>query len=308
MKLKRQPISILCYDRKYAKNNCYISQIIGILNEHFDVKLFSLKSITEKSRVYRKGSPVISLLQMRHLVTKSEQITRFLMDSPLTVYDQDPWESFIDEGSINGSYKIITESMNVKGFWNTSKWWTNFVEGEGFNSTFVQMGIAPKYITRGLEWNKRDSTPFFQGSLHEYRINFFNDINDIGLDVNLRKSTNYKKFLKNLRSQRFFLHTSHPGWEIYGKTYCVNCCWIKDIEAASQGCFSIRNIDAEYADTKIDRIPSIITYKSINEIPNLINKIENLSSIEINQITNKSLDAIRSNYSWNQLIDSAFNI
>jgi hypothetical protein len=267
-----------------------------------------LKSITEKGKDYRKGSPVISLLQMRHLVARREKIKRFLMENPVTVYDQDPWESFIDDGSLNGSYKLVTESLNVKSFWNTSKWWTNFVVSEGFDSTFVQMGIAPKYITQGLAWDRRASAPFFQGSLHPYRINFFNDLNKIGVNVNLKESVNYKGFLKNLRSEKFFLHTSHPGWEISGKAYCVNCCWIKDIEAASQGCFSIRNIDEEYLDAKIDRIPSITTYKSINEIPTLIDEIENLSSIEINQIINKSLAVIRSSFSWTQLIDLTSNI
>ena len=305
---QRQPITVLVYDRKYAKNNCYISQIIGMLNQHFDVRLFSLKSITETGKVYGGHSPVLSLLQMRHLVTNREKISKFLADKPLTVYDQDPWESFIDEGSLNGSYKIISESLNVKSFWNTSKWWTNFVEGQGFISNFVQMGISPKYITRGLRWEKRKSIPFFQGTLHQYRRDFFHGINDLGISTNLKESVNYQAFLKNLRSQKYFIHTSHPGWSIYGTTYCVNCCWIKDIEAASQGCFSIRNIDAEYLDAEINRIPSIITYESINDIPKLIAKIENMSSIEIDQIIHKSLDVIRSNFSWNQLVNLAYNI
>ena len=308
LKLKHQPISILVYDRKYARNNCYISQIIDVLNEHFDVELFSLRSMTEKRREYRKKSPIISLLQMRHLVTKRGEIARFLADNPLIVYDQDPWESFIDEGSLNGSYKVIADSMNVKSFWNTSKWWTNFVQSEGFNSTFVQMGIVPKFITRGLKWDKRSSTPFFQGSLHPYRKDFFNNVNDIGINVNLLSSVEYKVFLRNLRSQKFFLHTSHPGWKIYGQAYCVNCCWIKDIEAASQGCFSIRNIDKEYSDAKIDRIPSILTYNHINEIPDLISKIQSLSPVAVDQIIDNSLEVISSSFSWNQIVDLTYKV
>ena len=298
----KQRLFVFILNKRYAKNNCYISQILESLTFYFDVKLLEL----HKLKYYDLRSspfPVLCLLQMRLLLSNIDEIARFYGSKEILVYDQDPWESFIDEGSIKNAYRIVYDQLNVSCFLNTSLWWTNFINDKNFPSRFIQMGVLPRLCTVGNDWNTRSNRIFFQGTLHPYRYAFFNKLEKLGLPLFLDKSVRYQKFLKNLRSERFFVHIG-AEWLIDETITQSNCCWIKDIEAASQGCFSIRNIDDEYRSSNIKDLSMVFPYDDLHEIPEIINRINVMPDAERDQLIKNDFNLIKTTFNWNTLSET----
>ena len=302
MGVRRPILNVLVSGYRYAKTNCYISQILESLDNVFKVnKIFFDSNFNFKTFKLSKF-PTLSLLQVRVLLRMRLEVNSFIKSGELLIYDQDPWESFMDTGTIKGAYDVLASDLNVKRFLVTSQWWVNRINSLGFQTDFIQMGILNRYHYNIFDYPRRHFPIFFQGTIHPYRRDFFNQMAKLGIDVTLMESSKYQTFLSNLRNSRIFLHTSPSNWSINGEKVSANCCWIKDLEAVSQGCISIRNIDEEYSFQKINQIPAIQTYDSRSKIPSIVEEIDSLSDQEIRNITEESRSFVYENMNWHQLV------
>lgn len=302
MRNKLPLLNVILSDTNYAKHNCYISQILEKLQTKFEVNRIFVNSRLPLSRLKVSDFPTLSLLQMRTLHRKRAEINKLLKSKEILIYDQDPWESFMDEGSIKGAYLHLANELNVRSFLTTSKWWTNHIKKLGFDVDYVQMGVLDRYCYKSFDFVEREFPVFFQGTLHEYREDFFQDLQIRNIDVEILPSANYQVFISNLRRAKIFLHISPSNWKLNGGIIQSNCCWIKDLEAVSQGCLSIRNIDEEYTLQGIDSIPAIKTFRNIDQVKILIESINEMSSKEVKEITEYSRNYVVENMNWNQIV------
>ncbi len=294
-------LDVLVLNREYRQNNCYISQIANMLEDVFSVHYHYLREIRAKPFFFSlKSQFVLSLLQIRILKQYIEEVRRFVNHAPVVIYDQDPWESFIDEGTTLGSYEALTSKLNIRRFFVTSIWWSNFLDSRGFNSQFIQMGISSNFLPTELDLEKRRHELLFQGTLHPYRASFFKECKSIGLDVTVLESTSYSTYLSNLREASFHIHVGHPKWSIGNSFHDPNCCWIKDLEAVSQGCISLRNFETEYHSLELHKIPAIATWKTIDEIPEIIDEIKRDPQLHRQKVS-ESVNIIKNSFNWKQM-------
>lgn len=83
--------------------------------------------------------------------------------------------------------------------------------------------------------------------------------------------------------------------------------WVKDIEVASQGCFSIRNYNEESKTYSIDNIPLIKFYNDPSEVKNIVDEIFSLSEKEFSKIQSSSVQYISANDNWAETTNKIFN-
>ena len=301
--MKLPPLNVLLFDEKYARSNCYISQILETLENDFRVNRIYIHKRNSFKKLISSPYPVLSLLQARILLQKRLEILSLIESSKILIYDQDPWESFIDTGSIKGSYEEFIKVLNVDSFLVTSKWWAKNIRAFGFPVEYVQMGVLKRLHSKNVDFGSRKVPIFFQGTLHDYRKDFFGKLTLDNVDVDIRHSEKYSKFLKNLRKAKIFLHISPQNWKINNQLVYSNCCWIKDLEAVSQGCISIRNRDDEYYLQEIDRIPAIETFVNPVEIKDILHRIDAISLKEIKGIIEESKFFVSENMNWKQIVN-----
>jgi hypothetical protein len=81
--------------------------------------------------------------------------------------------------------------------------------------------------------------------------------------------------------------------------------WVKDIEAASQGCFSIRNV-GDGSDSYFDGMPQeegqglIRLCKQIEDVPEMIHDIERMDPVKRQNLIDKTCKYIRQSDRWQE--------
>jgi hypothetical protein len=83
--------------------------------------------------------------------------------------------------------------------------------------------------------------------------------------------------------------------------------WVKDIEVASQGCFSIRNYSEESKSYSIENIPLVKFYNKPNEVKNIVDEIFSLSEKKFIEIQSSSVQFISQNDNWSETTNKIFN-
>jgi hypothetical protein len=78
--------------------------------------------------------------------------------------------------------------------------------------------------------------------------------------------------------------------------------WHKDLEVASQGCFSVRNYHEEHKTYEINKIPIVKMYSAITEVRSVIQNILNLSKDEIFSIQLESVNFIKQQNYWEKTV------
>jgi hypothetical protein len=291
--------------KKYIKANCYQSQLLKTLARNYRLKIISADEISKGAKL--KISPqdrALSVLRMRTLATLAPQLAVMLQEHPLWIYEQDPWQAFMDDSPYKGAYHEIASHLQVAAFLNTSSWWANHVRQQGFPSVFVRMGMLPEYCSLGKAWSKRSVDLGFQGTLHPHRKQFFDQLAGYGLPVKVMPSKPYDRFLKALQDIRIYIHTEDSPWIIDGISVPRNALWIKDTEAAARGCFSIRDYEEESAAYDIDEIPTIYTYKNVAEVPDLVETIMTMPLKERDERMAESVACMRRRNDWQTVIDA----
>lgn len=308
-------ILVLADSKKYIKNNCFQLQLhesIGDLKKEFrkefKIDYFYLNpKVLHNLDLFRKKPEAylfaLSTLRQRVLFENISLISKIIGDTPLRVYDQDPWENYIDGSPTNGCYSVLKNNFQISNIFVTSNYWSNYIhEVDEVESTFVKMGMLPKLCNLGKPKAIRNKSVEFKGSLHPHRKLAFNRMRESGqvIKINLDK-LNYPSYLEYLQNLSIFVHDESGFWICNGKEIPRSTgMWVKDIEIASQGCFSIRNFHEEYLTYSIDSIPLVRFYKDPNEVKEIVENIFSLSDEQYENEQNTSVQYISKNNNWRE--------
>ena len=247
---------------------------------------------------------LLSTLKLRTAYALREQLAKQVgWKRKLYLYDQDPWESFVDTATYPGAYEAIAQACNVT-FINTSKWWSDLVNQRGLRSIPTRMWVKPEYCDDGVPWSCRPIRVGFKGKLHPHRQAALQQLERMGVGVTVLPSGDYQSYLQDLSQMQFFFHEeSGEKWSIKGKPLAVkNCSWAKDIEIACRGCFALRLNEPEAAFYRSGEIPGIKVFNDISEVPKIIEDALNhpdRSDLESRQ----SVEYIRQAHGWFNLND-----
>lgn len=261
-------------------------------------KLQNFRSFKVKPKAY---DFVLSTVRQRILFNHIQFLRRLIGDLPLRIYDQDPWENYIDYSQSNGCYSIISSQFDLREIFVTSNFWKSYIEkNDQIRSTFVKMGMLPDLCNVGLAIRDRRLKVEFRGTLHPHREKFFRELQASGLEFKINTEIfSYAGYLRYLRSLGIFVHDESGFWVCQGKQIPMSTgMWIKDIEIASQGCFSVRNYYPECESYSVDNIPLIQFYREPAEAKELITRITQLPTHELSEIQRKSVDFIKGTNSW----------
>jgi hypothetical protein len=304
-----EKILILADSRDYIRNNCFQLQLhksIKTYNTRFKIdyyfvspkKIRNLETLKLKFNSYQF---VVSTLRQRVLFNNIELIQKLVYDLPLRVYDQDPWENYIDSSLTNGCYSILRNQFNLTDIFVTSDFWKNYIEiNDKITTTFVKMGMLPELCDLGIPQHKRLKTVEFKGSLRPHREKVFSIMRDGGQNVKISTDIlSYSKYLEYLRNLAIFVHDESDYWICNEQKIPMSTAmWIKDVEIASQGCFSVRNYHVACNSYSIEKIPLIKFYKDPSEIKYITDEIFSLSVEELNHIQESSVDHIKRTNDW----------
>jgi hypothetical protein len=119
----------------------------------------------------------------------------------------------------------------------------------------------------------------------------------------------YPKYLRYLQKLAIFVHDESGYWICRGEKIPMGTgMWVKDIEVASQGCFSIRNFSEESKTYSIDNIPLVKFYNHPRQVQEIVDEIFSLSKEEINDIQSSSVQFISENDNWHETRNRIFNL
>lgn len=215
------------------------------------------------------------------------------------MFDQDPWEAYRDGSPHKGSYDTIANNLNVKTFAVTTKWWTDFLNDRGKPSIFVKMWLLPEYCNRGKEYVDRPIDVGFVGTVHPYRRTLFEHLKSRNINVYTSGNKGYSEFLNEVSNIGCFVHSEDAPFTIDGMQSNLNVgLWIKDIEAASQGCFSVRNYADGFSSYIDENIKTVLLYHSIDEAAELIESVKKMDSDERQASIDSTVEYIKSIDGW----------
>lgn len=300
---------------KYARANCYIHQLLTTLERFADTTIIDKSEILLRSpRAMVKFSDfdrVLVCLKLRTLARScaaNNEFGHYLSGTPVFIYEQDPWESISDQGSYRGAYEIIASKLNVRSFLNTSKWWSDCINSRGLPSRFVNMWMLPEYCSSDPLWSERKIDVGFCGQLHPHRKELFERLRSVGIEVHHFPSGDYGHYLKCLSQTKIFVHSEQTGWSIDGKKLDgPNALWIKDVEAAARGCFTMRERDIEAISYHSWNIPTIRPFSSFEQLVENIRRTLadwSQSPVTQNDETVRAVNYIRSARGWQTVIDA----
>jgi hypothetical protein len=310
-------VLILADSRKYIRNNCLQLQLhksIKVHNKDFQVEYFYLNpKKLQNFQVFKQKSKsfkfVLSTLRQRVLFNNISLISRVIGDTPLKVYDQDPWQNYIDNSSTSGCYTLLQNNFQLLNLFITSNYWSNYINNKDkIPSIFVKMGMLPDLCTTGLTQSKRRKSVEFKGTLYPHRLEAFNTMlkNGQHIKINL-EILKYPQYLEYLQNLAIFVHDESGHWICGGEKIPMGTgMWWKDIEVASQGCFSIRNYHEESKTYSIENIPLIKFYQNPSEVKNIVEEIFSLSEKEFNKIQSSSVQYIAKEDNWRETINQIF--
>lgn len=288
-------LTVLIDSWEYVNSNCYQHQLIKMISNVVpDVNFLELHEIHR----YKDG-PVLSCLKLRTLDRSFKKVKDSIRNNVVLVYDQDPWENFIVSSPYFQSYDRISSTLNVKSFLNTSSWWSDQVNQAGFRSTFVNLWILPEYCNHSVLWENKVNDIVFCGTLYPRRIRFFDELSSNGINVKVHNSSlNYRDYLKFVTTCKIMIRSEKVDWNVRlnnvsQEITVPNALWIRDVECASQGCFSMRESDSEKTAWELDIIPSIVSFSSAKHAVEMINSITNMSSDEANEKLQSGSDAVK---------------
>jgi hypothetical protein len=306
-----EKILILADSRDYVRNNCFQMQLHRSLKVYdselgFDYYFISPKKLRNLETLKLKLKPksyrfVLSTLRQRVLFNDINFIQKLIGDLPLKVYDQDPWNNYIDSSKSNGCYSALKSQLHLIDLYVASKYWKNYIElNDKIRTTFVKMSMLPELCNIGIPQQNRLKTVEFRGTLYPHRKKAFDIMNDSGQIIHINtKILSYTAYLEYLRKLAIFVHDESDFWVCNGESIPMSTgTWHKDVEIASQGCFSIRNYHEESKSYSIEKIPLVKYYKDPKEIKHIVDEIYSLSIEELKYIQESSVDHIKRTNDW----------
>lgn len=297
---RKAPLHLVYEDESQIKENCFISQLYRTLRSRFRIIRIPRLKLLDGVTPCEPGDLVLSLLKQRTWERTIPFLAKVTEKSGAFFYDQDPWEAYYSQASSPGIYAKLARSTNVRAFLITSKWWRDHItKTDGLPIQFVRMGMLPSMCDAGPPFAKRPIEIGFQGTLHRNREQFFDRMNGLGVDVTFRPSVPYRKFLTTVQNIQIFLHH-----EALPDGSPINGIWIKEVESAARGLFSIRNFDSDYDAYNMRDIPTVYTFRQEAEVPGIIDTIRSLPENRRNDMIRESVNEIKRRNDWNSVADA----
>jgi hypothetical protein len=293
---------------EYVENNCFQSQLLQAARYCYDIDIFEV-SPTRLGRLKKLFSrkrdsydSAVSVLRLRSLNRSISQLNILLKNGPLRIYDQDPWESYIDSSPIKGVYKRLAAGLLIEKVFVTAPWWAKRLAKEGIPAEFIRMGISPRWCDLGPPMRDRRVAVGFRGALHAHRQVIFQKLQGMGIDVEIPAGRlSYADYMKYLHGLKVFAHDESAPWICDGQEISRSTgMWVKSIETAARGTFCVRNFHEEGEAYAIRDIPLIQCYRDPLEAPDIIRKIIAMPEKESRDTQAQSVEVIRSRNDWIQ--------
>ncbi|MCZ8313249.1 MAG: hypothetical protein O9320_20590 [Magnetospirillum sp.] len=289
---------------RYVRENCFQSQLLNgfmycgdldILQAQPELR-FRLSALRRSPAEY---DAVVCVLRQRTAFAMMRQLADFLGAAKVAVYDQDPWESFIDGSPTKGFYRLLNDSLNAEVF-VTSRWWADRISKSGIDAHFVRMGMEPRWCDAGPAIEMRPVELGFKGHLHPHREAVFVALANEGMKVDIAKDRlNYAGYMSYLHNVQVFTHDESAPWICDGEEISRSTgMWIKDIETAARGTFTLRNWHPEAVSYGLNDIPNILFYADPREAPDKMAEFRRMSIEQRNAMRCISVERIRRRYDW----------
>lgn len=286
---------------EYATTNCFVHQLTKQLNSVSNVRTIALSEIKNCP----KPEQIICRLKQRTVHRVLNELNEWANGAPITIFDQDPWEAYKDDSPYKGIYECVAKTLNVKKMAITTKWWTDFMNNRGILTVFTPMWMLPEYCSSNLHYANRDIQIGFIGSVHPYRkqiIDYLKTVN-VHVDVIPGNSMSYDRYLTSLRRLRCYVHSENLPFLVDGKECNLNTCmWIKDVEAMSQGCFSLRDTGS-LSETYFTDMKTSVIYEDKRQIPSLLEHIQKMDPQERQSLIDSSVEQIRVSDRWQETVN-----
>lgn len=249
---------------EYARTNCYQGQLGRQLDEDFDVMRLSLDRIGELPY----HSKVVIRLRLRTLVRELATVARAIQatQSQCVIYEQDCWENFMCDGQFQGSYQRVDGVLDPVAWLTMSEFWAKEVTKLKISCWGVRVWVRPEHISAHPKaFSERKHDVAFWGAMYPHREQFFKDLAGAGLKVAiLSGGLTYEQHLQRLNDTKVLVRSERHGWRVRlaGKLEpeimeLPNAQWQRDVEAAAQGCFSVRELDSGYQSWGLNRFPLV---------------------------------------------------
>lgn len=284
-------------DINYIETNCYQHQLQQAIKSVCEIRT---ATVVELSQTLKNVDLVISCLKQRTVNRLSTQIRTFVNDTPIVFYDQDPWQAYMDNSCFKGTYDLI-RWPNLKAIAVTTKWWAEYITNEGLPGEFVKMGMLQRYCDSGPRIENRKNQVAFVGTLHPRRKRLFDELLANGVTVTTRPNNlSYAEYLTALHNIGIFIHNEDEPIVLNGKIENMGRgLWIKDVEAASRGCFSMRN-NFDGAETYCDQIKTISCFNDPIQACDMIKQILCMNIDIRADYQRQAVETIISQNSWTQ--------
>lgn len=286
---------------EYVQENCYQHQLLIDLKRRYNHAIVPLTQL-ETLQSIDNDVVVLSTVKIRNVYANLPRFKAIFGTRKIFIYDQDPWESFIDIATYPRGYYSVVDAMSNAEFIVTSGWWADFINTQGLKAHFCRIWVLPDYCRIPNQFQNRNTTLAFRGLVHTFRKTAIDNIQKLGRSVTvLPAATRYSEWLGWLQQQRYFFNPEpSDGWLINGKMTPRNCGGPKNVEIVSQGCFALcdASADGELQNYQIDNVPCMLTYKSLEHCVELVRQVDALSITQANVMIEQSVAAIKQVNGW----------
>jgi hypothetical protein len=284
---------------EYVTTNSFQHQLLKTLQRETDVVTVPIDRL---SKTLIDGRIVLICLKLRSVVKHIDLLSKELARIPVYVYDQDVWESFMDEGSYKGSYEMISSRLSVQSFLNTSHWWANYVRSKGLPSEFVKMWVLPEYC-QTHSFSSRIIDVGFMGQMHSFRKQTFEELKELDLNVQTFPGGPYEMYLQKLSDMKFFIHYEQDRWHIDGRIIPCNSLYGKTVEVMSRGTFCLRERSDEAVHWNLRDNPLLVEFSSLNELVEQVKTIKSLDPDLVEKWITKGVEMIKNDSGWKTIVE-----
>lgn len=283
----------------YVSTNSFQHQLLKTLQQETDLLTVAVDQLRNTAI---DGRIVFICLKLRSTVKHLELLYECIGDVPVYIWDQDPWESFMDEGSYRGSYKHIQSKLNVASFVNPSKYWSERASFEGSPSSFGKIWILPEYCSiKPLE--ERSTDIGFMGQLHPFRKQTFERLRELSFEVETFPGSTYGAYLEKVSDMKFFVHYEPDRWHINGTIVPCHGLYGKTVEVMSRGTFCLRERCDESVYWNLRDNPLMIEFSSLEELVQNVNHIKSLDPEQIESKMKTGVEMIQADIGWKSVVE-----
>jgi hypothetical protein len=301
-------VLLIVQDERYVRTNCYIHQLVATLEKQHRVSFIGMNDLSRAGNVeaVRHADSIVVLLQQRKVDTGIQSIVRLLGDTPIVIYDQDPWENFRDDSRSKGSYLRCMNELNVARFVVTSRFWAHRMESLGMPVRFERIWVLPEYCDVGKRYEQRTHQNSFVGSMHAYRRPLFEALVRQNADVHVAPGTNdYASFMNVLSEIGTYVYSADHSFTVDGMPMTMkSSLWAKDVEAMARGCFVVREADDEYTSFIDNPMRSFVHFRSPEEAHQALVKVATMDANERYLLSRDAVEHVRDSDCWRQTADA----